>query len=163
MAPFNHPTSACLDSEGNLHVTDGYGNSCLHRFDRDHRLVHTVGKPGKELGQFTTPHIVIQVRDGRLLVADRENNRLQFFSTDGQPLGEICDLYKPMSVAELPDGNLLATDHTPRLSLFSPDGSLLGRCRTFSTVAHGMCASADGHIYLAEMAPDMLTRLAPLD
>ncbi len=162
MLPFNHPTSASMDAAGNLYVTDGYGNSCLHRFGPSRERAYTVGSQGPGPGQFTTPHAVIVLRDGRLLVADRENNRLQFFDTEGIVLGEIRDLYKPMALAELPDASILVTDHTPRLSRFAPDGRLLGRCRTLSTVAHGMAAGADGMIYLAEMAPDMLTRLVPL-
>lgn len=163
MAPFNHPTSAFEDASGQLHVTDGYGNSCLHRFDAQRKLVSTQGTAGKAAGQFTTPHSVIVIRDGRLLVVDRENDRIQIFTPDGDYESEIGDLHKPMALAEMPDGNVLVTDHTPRLSLFSPDGTLLGRCRTLSTVAHGMAAAPDGCIYLAEMTPDTLTRLVPID
>ncbi|MFA5522343.1 MAG: 6-bladed beta-propeller [Castellaniella sp.] len=162
MAPFNHPTSASMDGAGRLYATDGYGNSCLHIFDAQRTLVRTVGTQGPGPGQFTTPHAVIVLRDGRLLVADRENYRLQFFDAEGRVLGEIGDVYKPMALAELPDATILVTDQTPRLSRFAPDGRLLGRCRTLSTVAHGMAAGADGTIYLAEMTPDMLTRLVSL-
>lgn len=163
MEPFNHPTSACLDAAGNLYVTDGYGNACVHSFDKERKLRYTMGSSGKALGEFSTPHCVVPVRNGRLLVSDRENSRLQLITPEGQAVAEITDVYKPMALATLPDGNILVTDQTPRLSLFSPHGSLLGRCRTFSTVAHGMGVSANGEIYLAEMGPDTLTRLSPID
>ena len=52
------------------------------------------------------------------------------------------------------------TDQTQRLSLFSPDGELVGRCRTFGTVGHGLGLAPDGSIFMAEIAPDMLTRLS---
>lgn len=162
-APFNHPTCAVEDSNGRLYVTDGYGNSCLHRYDSTRRLLATIGTPGNGKAQFSTPHAVIVTRDQRVLATDRENNRVQIFDTDGAWLDQIDNVYKPMSIAEMPDGNLLVTDHVPRLSLFAPDKTLLGRCRTLSTVSHGVAADRDGNIFLAEMAPDTLTKLIPIE
>lgn len=161
-SPFNHPTCAAEDSNGHLYVTDGYGNSCLHHYDSTRVLLATVGIPGHEKAQFSTPHAVIVTRDRRVLVTDRENNRVQIFDIDGGWVDQIDNVYKPMSIAEMPDGNLLITDHVPRLSLFAPDKTLLGRCRTLSTVAHGVAADRNGNIFLAEMAPDTLTRLVPI-
>ncbi len=160
--PFNHPTSATEDAAGQIYVTDGYGNSCLHRFDSQRRLLGSIGSPGCKTTEFSTPHAVIVTQDNRILVTDRENNRVQIFTSDGSYLGQIDNVYKPMALAEMPDGNILVTDQVPRLSLFSPTGALLGRCRTLSTVAHGVAVTTEGTIYLAEMAPDTLTRLAPI-
>lgn len=162
-APFNHPTSAAEDSSGRLYVTDGYGNSCLHRYDSERHLLASIGSPGNGPGQFSTPHAVVVMRDERVLVTDRENNRVQIFSIDGDYLGQIGNLYRPAALAEMPDGNLLVTDHVARLSLFTPDNTLLGRCRTLSTVSHGLAVDRHGNIFLAEMAPDMLTRLVPIE
>jgi peptidylglycine monooxygenase len=67
-----------------------------------------------------------------------------------------------MAVEPTPEGGILVTDQTPRLSLFSSDGELVGRCRTFGTVGHGLGLAPDGAIFVAEMGPDMLTRLSPL-
>ncbi len=160
--PFNHPASAHLAPDGALYVADGYGNSCVHRFDASLNWVHTFGQPGSGPSQFSTPHAVRVLQDQRLLVVDRENNRVQILTRDGDYLGEIGGLYKPMALAVCEDGSILVTDHTPRLSRFSADGLLLGRARTFSTVAHGMALGHDGSIFLAEMAPSMLTRLEPV-
>ena len=72
-------------------------------------------------GSLSTPHAIAIDRGGRLLVGDRENNRVQIIDRTGRWLGEIGGLYKP------------------RLGL-APDGS----------------------IFVAEMGPDMLTRLSPI-
>jgi sugar lactone lactonase YvrE len=162
-APFNHPTSAIEDATGHIYVTDGYGNSCLHRFDSRRRLLASIGTSGRKSAEFSTPHAVTVTQDDRILVTDRENNRVQIFATNGSYLGQIENVYKPMALAEMPDGNILVTDQVPRLSLFSPGGTLLGRCRTLSTVAHGVAVTPEGTIYLAEMAPDTLTRLVPIE
>jgi len=162
-APFNHPTDAATAPNGDIFVSDGYGNSHIHRFTREGRHLSTFGGPGSGPAQFTTPHAVLIDRQGRVLVADRENHRVQLLSQDGDYLGEIRDLHKPMAVAEGPDGTIYVTDQTPRLSAFDPQGNLIGRCRTFGTYGHGVSVAADGSILIAEMQPSHVTRLLPLD
>lgn len=161
-APFNHPTDAVEAPDGEIFVSDGYGNSCVHRFAANGELLETWGKPGSGKLEFTTPHAVAIDRAGRLLVGDRENNRVQILDRSGGWQGELRGLFKPMAVEPTPDGGVLVTDQTPRLSLFSPEGELVGRCRTFGTVGHGLALAPDGSIFIAEMGPDMLTRFAPV-
>lgn len=89
------PTSVAPLPDGGFLVADGYGQSWIHRYDRERRWVKSFGGPGTELGKLRTPHgIWIDSRGGepRLLVADRENNRLQVFDLEGSPLGEVKDL-----------------------------------------------------------------------
>jgi peptidylglycine monooxygenase len=162
-APFNHPTDAATAPNGDIFVSDGYGNSHIHRFTREGRHLLTFGGPGSGPCQFTTPHAVLIDRQGRVLVADRENHRVQLLSQEGEYLGEIRDLHKPMAIAEGPDGIIYVTDQTPRLSAFNRDGTLIGRCRTFGTYGHGISVAPDGSIFIAEMQPSHVTRLAPLD
>jgi hypothetical protein len=160
--PFNHPADAVEAPDGEIFVADGYGNSCIHRFAADGTLLATWGRPGRGALEFSTPHAVAVDRAGRLLVGDRENNCVQILDRAGGWIGEISGLYKPMAVEPTPDGAVLVTDQTPRLSHFSPDGELVGRCRTFGTVGHGLGLAPDGSIFVAEMGPDMLTRLSPV-
>jgi len=162
-APFNHPADAVEAPDGEIYVADGYGNSCVHRFAADGRLLTTWGRPGSGPLEFSTPHAIAIDRAGRLLVGDRENNRVQILDRDGKWLGQIEGLYKPMAVEPTPDGGVLVTDHTPRLSLYSAEGQLIGRCRTFGTVGHGCALAPDDCIYIAEMGPAMLTRLTPVN
>src|SRR5215207_8423120 len=162
-APFNHPADAVEAPDGEIFVADGYGNSCVHRFAVDGIWLATWGRPGRGALEFSTPHAIAVDRAGRLLVADRENNRVQILDRAGRWLGEIGGLYKPMAVEPTPDGGALVTDHTPRLSQYSAEGELVGRCRTFGTVGHGLALAPDGSIFVAEMGPDMLTRLSPIE
>ena len=160
-APFNHPADAVEAPDGEIFVADGYGNSCVHRFAADGTFIATWGRPGRGELEFSTPHAIAVDRAGRLLIGDRENNRVQILDRTGGWLGEIGGLFKPMAVEPTPDGGVLVTDQTPRLSRFSAEGELVGRCRTFGTVGHGLALAADGSIFIAEMGPEMLTRLAP--
>jgi DNA-binding beta-propeller fold protein YncE len=161
--PFNHPTDVAVAADGGIWVADGYGNSRVHRFDPDGRLISSFGEPGKGPGQFTTPHAIWVDRQGRVLVADRENDRVQVFDQEGRHLASWGDLFHPMDIWEDGDGNILVTDQIPRLSLFDPHGSLIGRCRPVLNGAHGVWGAPDGSIFLAEMIPSRVTRLVPLD
>jgi len=162
-APFNHPADAVEAPDGEIFVADGYGNSCVHRFNAQGNLLATWGRPGSGPLEFSTPHAVAIDLAGRLLVGDRENNRVQILDRTGKWLGEIGGLHKPMAVEPTLDGGFLVTDHTPRLSHFSAAGMLIGRCRTFGTFGHGLgLRKSDGSIFIAEMGPDALTRLAPI-
>nr|WP_067293311.1 hypothetical protein [Marinobacterium profundum] len=160
--PFNHPTDCARDSKGCLYVSDGYGNSQIHVFTAELTYSHSFGGAGSAEGKFSTPHSVAVLAGNRVAVADRENNRVQIFSSDGDFLSSITGVHKPMAL-DVYGGLIYVTDQTPRLSVFSADGELLGRCRTFSTYGHGLAQADNGSIYIADMIPDGLTKLEPLD
>lgn len=162
MAPFNHPTHAAQDQYGNLYVTDGYGNFCLHRFDAQRNLIQIHGQPGAQEGQFSTPHAIVISDHDEVFVADRENNRVQVFDLKGQFVRQMTAMHKPMALALTAQGQLLVSDQTAALSLFDVGGTLLGRCRIFGVYGHGVAADSDGAIYISEMLPDCLTRLMPI-
>jgi len=158
-APFNHPSGIAFAPNGDIYVADGYAASRIHRFDRDGKPLGRWGEPGAAPGQFTTPHGIWVLADGRVAVTDRENNRLQIFSPAGDVLAVIPDFYLAMDVLQDRNGNLLVTDKIPRLSLVSPEGALLGRCRPVLFGAHGLHGDAAGNIYLAEIDPSRITRM----
>ncbi len=163
-APFNHPTDIAQGPDGDLYVSDGYGNSCVHRFGPDGAHKQTWGRPGTSPGEFTTPHAVWVDRTGRILVADRENDRVQVFSADGDYLSEWRDFYHPMDIWEdAASGMVYVTDQIPRVSMLAPDGRLVGRCRPVLYGAHGIWGDAAGNLYLAETLPmNRITRLSPI-
>ena len=84
--PFNLPTDIAAAPSGELFVTDGYGNARVHKFGADGRLLLSWGEPGTAPGQFNLPHGIWIDRGGRLLVADRENDRIQVFDQHGRLL-----------------------------------------------------------------------------
>ena len=162
-APFNHPSGIAVAPDGDIYVTDGYGNSCVHRFSAEGRWLQTWGRPGTGPGEFTTPHAVWVDREGRVLVADRENDRVQVFSREGEFLDEWGDFFHPMDIYGDGTGAIYVTDQIPRLSMLTPDGDLVGRCRPVLYGAHGIWGDAAGRLYLAELTPlDRITRLVPL-
>ena len=145
--PFNHPADIALAANGEMFVADGYGNSRVHRFARDGRLIMSWGTQGDGPGQFTTPN-GIWVHDDRVYVCDRENNRVQVFNVDGEYLTEWGDFFHPMDIFRDPHGTFYVTDQVPRITMLDEDGTLIGRGRTPFN-GHGMWMDSRGNIYLA--------------
>jgi peptidylglycine monooxygenase len=163
-APFNHPADVAVAQDGDIYVADGYANSAVHRFSPDGELKPTWGRPGSGAGEFTTPHAVWVDREGRVLVADRENNRVQVFTADGDYLDSWSDHYHPMDIYVDADGLIYVTDQIPRLSVLAANGRLVGRCRPVLYGAHGVWGDSRGNLYLAEASPmNRITRLETLD
>jgi len=96
--PFHFPTNLALAPEGDLYITDGYGNARVHRFSPDGRLILSWGKPGSGPGEFHVPHGIAVDRKGTVYVADRENSRIQLFNPEGVYLAEWTDVARPCEV-----------------------------------------------------------------
>ena len=96
--PFNRPTSAAVAPNGDLYVADGYGNCKVHHYDSSGNLIESFGEPGGEPGAFRTPHDITIDPLGRLLVADRENERIQVFDAAGNFVEQWSDMRRPSSV-----------------------------------------------------------------
>ncbi len=161
-APFNHPCDVAIAPSGDIYVADGYGASRVHRFNPNGDLIGTWGEPGDGPGHFTTPHGIWALADGRVAVTDRENNRVQVFSAQGDLLAIWSDFYHPMDIFQDAQGRIYVTDQIPRLSMLAPDGTLLARCRPVLNGAHGMWGDQAGNLYMAEMNPSRVTRLTPV-
>ncbi len=81
------PTNVAFLPDGDLFVGDGYGSSYIHRYSKDGEYKGVVVKPGSGQGQVSCPHglwIDHRHKDPKLIVADRGNRRIQYFTLDGQ-------------------------------------------------------------------------------
>ncbi|MFN0073469.1 MAG: peptidyl-alpha-hydroxyglycine alpha-amidating lyase family protein [Chloroflexota bacterium] len=116
--PFNMPTNLAIGPSGDLYVSDGYGNSRIHHFSADGTLLHSWGEPGTGPGQFNIVHAVRALDDGRLLVCDRENSRVQVFREDGVFLDEWTDLLRPDDLWVDPSGQVYIAELGERAGLF---------------------------------------------
>lgn len=115
------PTNIAFLPDGGFCVADGYGSHYIHRYDQQAHWICTFGGEGTEPGQLKTPHgIWWDDRPGRepaLVVADRANARLQYFSVDGQPVEIVEGLLFPASF-DLRREVMLVPDLHARVSLF---------------------------------------------
>jgi DNA-binding beta-propeller fold protein YncE len=158
-APFNHPTKVAVSADGEIYVADGYGNGQIHRFDPAGGYLASFGEIGHHQGAFMTPHSLIVDQSDRVLVCDRENDRVQVFDRDGHWLASWEGLSRPMDIFEQVDGTFIVTDRVPSITSFAANGDRLGRCRPSLHGAHGISGDRNGNLYLAENETMSVTRL----
>ena len=84
--PFNMPTGSGIAPDGKIFVSDGYGNRRVHRFSSEGKHELSWGEHGTGNGQFAIVHKLGVYKDSRVFVCDRENDRIQIFSPDGELL-----------------------------------------------------------------------------
>ena len=89
--------------------------------------------------------------DRRVLVADRDNDRVQVFDEDGEWRDEWTPLVRPMDIWATADGSrIYVTEQAPRVTCFDDSGRVLGRARTFGVYPHGIWGDVGGNLYVAE-------------
>lgn len=148
-APFNHPTDVAVAPDGEIYVSDGYGNAMVHRFSSSGHLISSWGEVGRGPGQFSTPHGIWVLSDGRVAVCDRDNDRIQLFDREGRYLGEWRDILRPMDIWASRD-NVFITEQAPRMTRLDLNGKVQGRFRTFGVYPHGLSGDDEGNLFVAE-------------
>ena len=103
--PFCKCTHSALSPEGDIIVSDGYGNAVIHIFDQNGKHIKSWGKPGTSPGEFNLPHNVCCDNDGFIYVADRENSRVQIFNSNGKFEKQIVNMHRPSGLAITPGFN----------------------------------------------------------
>jgi len=174
--PFNRPTHVAISPRtGDVYVSDGYGNSRVHKYDPTGRLLKSWGAPGTDPGCFNIPHNIATDAGGRVYVADRENSRVQVFDEDGTYLDQWKNLHRPCGLAadarlgdlffvgELPSHlpvNQAVPNIGARVSVLSIKGDLVERIggpfageKPGEFVApHGCAVDSRGDLYVAEVS-----------
>jgi len=172
--PFNRPTGIAVHPRtGELFISDGYGNSRVHRYDPNGQYMESWGSSGSMPGMFSLPHSICMLGEDRLVVSDRENFRLQVFSTDGefieqwhihhpmttlQGRGDDDSLYvgemgPPPVQAGVPNlGNNVAVLSSAGEFVTRFGGSLPGPGPDQFTAPHGIAIDSQGSVYVAEVA-----------
>jgi len=98
LAHFNRPTDMAITPQGDVFVSDGYGNDRVVHVDRSGKFVKAWGKLGTAPGEFSLPHSIVMDSQGKLYVADRNNVRIQVFDREGKFLAEWRNLMVPWSL-----------------------------------------------------------------
>ena len=79
---FHRETDVAWDSQDNIFVSDGYGDSRVVKYDKTGRFIKSVGTRGNAPLQFSTPHAIAVDATGLVYVADRGNSRIQVLNND---------------------------------------------------------------------------------
>jgi DNA-binding beta-propeller fold protein YncE len=158
---FYQPTDIAIAANGDMLITDGYGNSRVVRLAPDGTFLSTWGTPGDKPGEFKAPHNIVIDRAGLIYIADRENQRIQVFSPEGKFLKQWRDLGKPFGLFLTPDQILFVTDANPngpqRVLALDLDGHVLAAFGTTGSepgqfkVPHSLDIDRQGNLYVAEV------------
>jgi DNA-binding beta-propeller fold protein YncE len=147
--PFNRCTDIALAPNGDLFVSDGYANSRVHKFSPEGRLLHSWGRPGKRgPGEFHIPHGIWVHWDGRVMVCDRENNRIQLFTGDGEYLGMWTDLARPCDIYVDHDGIAYVVELDAFMTILNMDGEVLAKVDIGGAGGHAVWADSHGDLYI---------------
>jgi sugar lactone lactonase YvrE len=156
----NEPNEVAIGRNGDVFVVQGHtpgkGDPRVLKFDASGKFIKSWGGLGTEPGKFNVAHGVTFDAKGQLWVADRENERIQIFDTDGKFIREI-------KYAGLPCGMQIGSQYVYMVNGFAGqllrldlDGKVLaaigksGKGLGEFGEAHYVAVSPKGDIYVAD-------------
>jgi DNA-binding beta-propeller fold protein YncE len=174
--PFHQPTDVSIASNGDIYVSDGYRNARVHRFSPDGQLLQSWGQPGnaKDLrnttdgpGIFHTPH-GIWVHKDRVYASDRENNRIQVFTLDGDHIVTWPGYLRPTKIYIDPAEEVMyVSELDDRVTIADLAGNVIGHLGPGHVIGqidggrshepgkfygpHGIWTDSEGAIYVGEV------------
>ncbi len=101
---FNGPSGVVIAPNGEIWVTDGHrgGNNRIVKFSKNGEFLLEVGGGVESVsgdpGKFNDPHDITMDSQGRIIVADRGNNRIQIFDQEGNLLKVWTQFGRPSTV-----------------------------------------------------------------
>jgi sugar lactone lactonase YvrE len=92
-------------------------------------------------------------------VVDRENSRIQIFNAQGEFIDQWTDLFRPTGIYMDKDGIVYISEFYPRVSIFTPDGTLIARWggegsnteKDLFVAPHAVAVDSRGDIYIGEV------------
>lgn len=166
-AHFNLPTDVAILPDGSFYVSDGYQNTRVVKFSASGTYDFEWGTQGEGHGQFHLPHGLAVDSQGRVLVCDRENERIQIFDAKGGFIAVWKSrlIGKPYGITASSAGDIFAVDgglpslkpsergkvvtlnHRGEvLEAFGSYGSAPGQFQ----LGHDIAMGPDGALYVAE-------------
>ena len=173
--PFHRCTHTALSPRGDIYISDGYGNACIHKFSPDGEHLKTWGQSGCAPGEFYIPHNMVCDEEGWLYVADRENHRIQVFDGEGNYETQWNNLHRPCALCMGAGANplfyigelgpaLVATlkfpNLGPRLTILDAKGRTLAQLSAGAAgvgpgrfiAPHGIAVDSHGDVYIGELS-----------
>ena len=170
--PFNRPTSAAImPSNGDVYVSDGYGNSRIHVYTGSGEYKFSWGSSGIDAGQFIRPHNIAVDADDKVYVVDREAHRIQIFDAKGNFITMWNNIHRPDSMVLWKDhiyvgelNGMGGVDDAPglghRVTVYDLNGNRVcmfgseeeGEGPGQFIAPHGIAVDSTGAIYVAEVS-----------
>jgi sugar lactone lactonase YvrE len=171
---FYNPNDVVTAPNGDIFVSEGHGvgNNRVLKFDRRGKFIKEWGKLGTGPGEFDQPHALAIDSHNRLLVGDRNNNRVQIFDLNGKFLGQLHQFSRPSGIWVTKDDVLFVADSESESVSRNhngwkrgirwgslKDGKVVGFIpdpvadAKGTSAAEGVAVDPNGNIYGAEVGP----------
>jgi peptidylamidoglycolate lyase len=169
---FGQPSTLAFLPNGDFLLGDGYQNGRIIRYDAKGEFVSEFGSVGSGPGQFDLIHGVAVDRNRRILVSDRDNDRIQVFTENGRFLEEWPDILGPTGIHVDEDDNVWVLSTTlNQISRFSHEGELLYQFGAYCCTRggfeggfsrpHQMSVDQEGNLYVANYDGGYVTKYVP--
>ena len=169
---FDEPNDIAISSNGDVFIVQGHtrGEPRVLKFDSEGNFQMMWGSRGDGPGQFSVAHSIVIDDDDDLYVADRENQRIQIFDTDGNFVDQwtfsamVCALYLG------DDGFMYITSgFDAQIVKLDMEGNVLGVTGSSGDgpnqygEAHYLAVGPGQEIYVADVVNRRVEKLAILD
>lgn len=163
---FDQPTDVAFGLKGEIYVSDGYGNNRIVVLTPNGGFLTQWGEAGEGPGQFNLPHtIVVDRRNGHVVVGDRENDRVQVFESGGK-LVAVWSGFAPYGLAYDRHGHLFVADGRANKVLQLDDqGEVVGSWGEEGAepgqfqMPHMLAVDARGNLYVSEIKGERFQKL----
>ena len=166
-ATLDQPCDVVVADDGTIFVADGHGGqqpeagphttARIVKYAADGTYLMEWGSHGEEDGQFRTPHAIDIDSEGRIVVADRGNDRLQVFTADGTYIESFYQYSRPSGLVISSDDTVYVADSASSRNgqhLGWEYGIRIGSLKTGSldwfikgSNPEGVAVAADGTVY----------------
>ncbi|KAG7262928.1 hypothetical protein CRUP_018931 [Coryphaenoides rupestris] len=122
-------------------------------------LIYRIGTKGRNKGEFTNLQGVSASSQGKVLIADSNNQCVQIFSLDGQFKSRFGirgrspgQMQRPTGVAVHPNGDIIVADYDNKwVSIFSSEGKFKTKIGSGKLMGpKGVSADRNGHIIVVD-------------
>ena len=132
--------------------------------DREWEVIRVFGSEGGSSGQFQNPRGVAVDQEGRIIVVDQSNHRVQVMSHDGKMISKFGShgsgdgqFKTPCGVAIDQEGHIIVADmRNHRVQAMSRDGKVISKFGSYGSgdgqlkSPAGVAIDQDGHIIVAD-------------
>lgn len=163
---FSKPTYIVFGPKKDLYVMDGYGNARIVHYRAGGTNPEIWGKPGTGPLEFNAPHTAVIDPQGRLVVCDRDNNRIQILHPESGELLATWTGFTPFGIAIDREGTIFVSDAKRQQILqldadgkevraWGQEGTGAGEFKT----PHLITADQKGNLYAAEVGGRRVQKL----
>ena len=158
---FYEPNDLVIAANGDIFIAQGHapganGNPRVLKFDKNGKFIKSWGGKGKEPGKFDVAHSLAFDAKGQLWVADRENQRIQVFDTEGKFIKELKYSGLPCGFDIGPQNIYMVNGFAGQLLKMDLEGKVLsamgkpGKGPAEFGEAHMIAVSPKGEIFVAD-------------